>query len=924
MPIGYTGSGGGVPPGGNTGQVLAKTSNLDGEATWIDGGGGVGIGVVIYATVQDLPVSADPGQLAFITSTNNIYLWNGSIWFLVLTANTPNTAPYITQGPLGGYLLATDGTPTVITVAAQDPEGVPITWDYAITSGNIGTIATIDQLENVFTITPSTTPSDAGSFELTITASDGVSFASAKTYIRLRFAVEDYGFGLVITNSLAAPSFSSTASAKFGRSVAAHGGVVAVAGAARTVTNLADSAANRVYVYTSVTGGALVLLDEIDNPANTTQFGENNIVVYGDMILVPGNRDTGGVISRCIFVYFRTGNTWELSQTIDFEGVSATNSAVGPQPLAVSNSGLIMCCASPYSVSSSGFVEARIYSRASTATTTWTLRQTLSGEISFGSNDLDNFPEHISISTTGKHIFFGSVVADAAIANAGRVIGFTNSLLPSSQFSWTKTYDYNPGVTSLVGLGISNTTKSDDLFYVFSSRGVQTDSTLQAVKFSDATQTWTVYPYNQLGPFTLGQLAHGYLNKNQFMAIPGRTGTTEVLFVSVRSDPQDSTKSHMVVIRAAHYDITITNPVGTNNGYVNNGDSWWCTPMQIPNSGNLTTANLYPYITLDDLTGNVYLGHRGDYTGSTLSGAVFQYTPSANTSFIQGYHKTLYGQAGSTATFSFTVPEDTYFLHGVCVGGGGFSGNDTSNGAAGGGGGGGGGLRWITNYPVVPGDTVLLTAGASGIDSTIKLNGVDILVGGGGFSGGNGTGVGGAGGEGSTRGTFVANQTTYYIGGGNGGGGGGGGVMAGSGSWAVGGGGAGGYSGNGGGGQTNSSGLNAGSGVGGGGGGGSGSNESGSQRYKGGGVGLYGIGSNGSAALGRAGADGSMDTGLNFDAVIGTGGGAAGTGEANTGSGTSGSGGGVRVMLGDRYTFGNSGPNTAVFLRPYTYTGQGT
>lgn len=147
-----------------------------------------GGGVTAYTLLANLPVTADTGDLAYVTENQKIYLWNGTTWFHVLTAETPNTAPYITTGPDAGYQLAEDGTPLVITLNATDPQGTAITWNYTVTGGTLGNTATISVNNNQFTITPSTNPADAGAFELTFTASDGVNVANTSpAYFTLLF-----------------------------------------------------------------------------------------------------------------------------------------------------------------------------------------------------------------------------------------------------------------------------------------------------------------------------------------------------------------------------------------------------------------------------------------------------------------------------------------------------------------------------------------------------------------------------------------------------------------------------------------------------------------------------------------------------------------------------------------------------------------
>ena len=126
------------------------------------------------------------GDQAFVTANNKLYFYNGSGWYLIATVQ--NDAPSAITGVNGTYELSIDGTATTITAVSTDPEGFPLTWSSS-TSG-LGSIATVSNTDNVFTITPSTTVSDAGTFTLTINATDGVNGAvSTSTNLTLEFIV---------------------------------------------------------------------------------------------------------------------------------------------------------------------------------------------------------------------------------------------------------------------------------------------------------------------------------------------------------------------------------------------------------------------------------------------------------------------------------------------------------------------------------------------------------------------------------------------------------------------------------------------------------------------------------------------------------------------------------------------------------------
>ncbi len=148
-----------------------------------------GSALTVYANIGDLPLSSvSTGTMAFVSGTNRLYLWNGTGWFNIALINTN---PTITGGLDPTYLFAIDGTPLVLTLIASDPEGIPLTWSYQVTSGVLGNTAAVSQANNVFTITPSTQDADAGVFEITFSASDGVNLGTAAASFTLAFGAAD-------------------------------------------------------------------------------------------------------------------------------------------------------------------------------------------------------------------------------------------------------------------------------------------------------------------------------------------------------------------------------------------------------------------------------------------------------------------------------------------------------------------------------------------------------------------------------------------------------------------------------------------------------------------------------------------------------------------------------------------------------------
>ena len=175
-------------------QLMSEGGSLD---TQIDSSGTTAeFGSSSTTTVSDMAglialTGMSAGDQAYVTANNKLYFYNGSGWYLIATVQ--NDSPSAITGVNGTYELAVDGSPTTITAVSTDPEGFPLTWSYA-TSG-LGSIATITNTNNVFTITPSTVEANAGTFTLTISATDGVNGAvNASTNLTLEFIV-------IVTNS---------------------------------------------------------------------------------------------------------------------------------------------------------------------------------------------------------------------------------------------------------------------------------------------------------------------------------------------------------------------------------------------------------------------------------------------------------------------------------------------------------------------------------------------------------------------------------------------------------------------------------------------------------------------------------------------------------------------------------------------------
>ena len=147
-------------------------------------------GTVQVADLAAMQAIANPtiGDFVSVVSNKTIYMYNGTGFYKI--AVMVNESPTAITGVDGSYQLAIDGTATTITAISSDPEGRPLTWSYAVSSGALnGT--TVAQTNNVFTITPHA--SNVAAFSLTFSVTDGINGAVN--------AVSTFGLSFSVTNS---------------------------------------------------------------------------------------------------------------------------------------------------------------------------------------------------------------------------------------------------------------------------------------------------------------------------------------------------------------------------------------------------------------------------------------------------------------------------------------------------------------------------------------------------------------------------------------------------------------------------------------------------------------------------------------------------------------------------------------------------
>lgn len=185
---------------GNSNQWVQTNPTSGGV---IGSGGGSGQGVTVYATINDLPLTGvTEGAMALVDATDKLYIYSDTGWYSIAIVNTSPTI----SGVASSYTLSTNGSATVVTVTATDPEGFPLT--YSIVSDTSGNTATVTQgtgsNTNQWTITPSTNSAHAGEFTLVFRASDGTNIASASSTFSLVFSLVNSKYTKALITSVGA------------------------------------------------------------------------------------------------------------------------------------------------------------------------------------------------------------------------------------------------------------------------------------------------------------------------------------------------------------------------------------------------------------------------------------------------------------------------------------------------------------------------------------------------------------------------------------------------------------------------------------------------------------------------------------------------------------------------------------------------
>ena len=227
-----------------------------------------------------------------------------------------NIAPVIVTAPQASYALNSDGTPTIITLAATDADGHYITWSHEVLSGSLED-TTVTNVDNVFTITPSVNTNDAGTFQLRFIASDGASFDAEISEFTLSF-----GPNWTLTTQQAKILASDIEAGDiFGSSVSISGDTVVV-GAHGEDTGGTDAGAAYIFTRSGTTWTQQQKIQASDPEANDW-FGQS-VAISGDTVVVGARyEDTTAADAGAAYIFTKTGTTWTQQQKIQASDAQA-------------------------------------------------------------------------------------------------------------------------------------------------------------------------------------------------------------------------------------------------------------------------------------------------------------------------------------------------------------------------------------------------------------------------------------------------------------------------------------------------------------------------------------------------------------------------------------------------------------------------
>jgi hypothetical protein len=434
-----------------------------------------------YSDVNALPNTGNKvGDQAFVEATDRLYIWNGSGWYNIALINTTPTWDSGGQ-PDNTYILDADSpqTTTTITLAASDPEGLPISYNY-VTGGSMDSIATISQDSSVFTITPKTKTQapDGGIGSITFRASDGVNILPQVSSFTLEFPGQ---WSLATQQTKLIPS-TATAYERLSYCALSADGNTAI---------ISSDNNSKMFIFTR--SGTTWSEQAVINVSNG-QLKSVDISADGNTVVA------GNLSQERAYIYTRSGTTWSQQQQLqssdgqssDFFGYSVSISDDG-------NTVVVGADSETTTQDDSG--AAYIFTRSGS---TWSEQQKIKGSdvnrpVNKGVRDY--FGRGVGISGDGNTIIVGAPWWDGDYSREGAAYIFTKSgstwseqtilfddMLGSPEFG-RSVHLTTDGNTAIVA-----TDEANGKVYIFTRSGT-TWSQQQKLTASDATN-WDSFGKN--------------------------------------------------------------------------------------------------------------------------------------------------------------------------------------------------------------------------------------------------------------------------------------------------------------------------------------------------------------------------------------------------------------------------------------------
>ena len=380
-----------------------------------------GVSANQYDSLAALPLSGiAAGTKAFINDSDRLYISNGTGWYsIALTNASPSiTSVLDSDGGITPFTLATDGSATVITVAATDSDGTPLTYNYSVSSGSLNG-STVTQDSSVFTVTPHA--SNATTFDLTFTATDGINTAtSGANSFTLSFGVDWSS----ITQQAQIQASNADGYDNFGTSVAiSKDENTVIVGAAKDDTG--DTNSGSAYIFTKsgsswsqqaqIQGSDTSGFDEFGTSVSISEDG--NTVIVGAI-----GESASGSFAGSAYIFTRSGSTWSQQAKIQSSDIQAGDRFGNAVSISDDGNTAIIGALNSAPGGSTVAGSAYIFTRSGS---TWSQQAKL---LASDKEDFDQFGWSVSISgSDGNTAIVGAPTEDTNGSNAGSAYIFTRS-----------------------------------------------------------------------------------------------------------------------------------------------------------------------------------------------------------------------------------------------------------------------------------------------------------------------------------------------------------------------------------------------------------------------------------------------------------------------------------------------------------------